>query len=181
MASYGAKQQYEADRSRRQALEQELQELQSESEKGKEVLDGLATQIHGLRSEVERQRQLKPERGCASCHAVTLQVDAAAQSLLGAAGHVARTLLRDPNANRAELLDTVLQYVEPVKHLDPDLEELFVKAQASLRHGGGGSALDSVQGNTRSMAAAASSTYGAATTPPYPGGYPDPGLWPGQR
>ena len=28
----------------------------------------------------------------------TLEVDAAAQSLLGAAGHVARTLLRDPSA-----------------------------------------------------------------------------------
>merc|ERR1712232_342714 len=76
---------------------------------------------------------------CASCRAVTLQVDAAAQSLLGSAGHVARTLLRDSNADRRELLETVLSYMEPVKHLDPDLENLYDRAQASLGRGGGAS------------------------------------------
>eukprot|EP00435_Cladocopium_sp_Y103_P049357 s95_g14.t2 len=123
---------FEADRARRLALQKELEELQRESEHGKQVLDNLAVKIQSLRAEVERQRKLKPERGCSSCHAVTLQVDAAAQSLLGAAGHVARTLLRDPSANRSELLSTVLQYVEPVKHLDPDLDNLYSRAQASL-------------------------------------------------
>lgn len=125
--------QYEADRSRRIALERELQELQEESERGQQVLDSLDEKIHSLRQEVEQQRRLKPERGCSACRAVTLQVDAAAQSLLGSAGHVARTLLRDPGADRTELLDTVLRYLEPVKHLDPDLEELYERAQASLR------------------------------------------------
>eukprot|EP00434_Breviolum_minutum_P040415 symbB.v1.2.035913.t1/scaffold4947.1/size32529/4 len=136
---------FEADRARRLALQKELEEmssflrlidanseLQRESEHGKQVLDNLAVKIQSLRAEVERQRKLKPERGCSSCHAVTLQVDAAAQSLLGAAGHVARTLLRDPSANRSELLSTVLQYVEPVKHLDPDLDNLYNRAQATL-------------------------------------------------
>merc|ERR1719229_1878508 len=105
-----------------------------ERERGKQVLDGLAEKIQALRGEVERQRRTKPERGCASCHAVTLQVDAAAQSLLGSAGHVARALLRDMGADRAELLETVLRYLEPVKHLDPDLEDLYDRAQASLAH-----------------------------------------------
>ncbi|CAK0888554.1 unnamed protein product [Prorocentrum cordatum] len=152
----GQLEQYEADRSRRIALERELQELEDESERGRQVLDSLDEKIRTLREEagvrrrrlrrrrrrprrrsggtadVEQQRLLKPERGCSACRAVTLQVDAAAQSLLGSAGHVARTLLRDPDADRAELLDTVLRYLEPVKHLDPDLEELYGRAQARL-------------------------------------------------
>merc|ERR1719221_2492639 len=123
--------QYEADRARRMALERELEDLRTESERGQEVLDNLDEKIKSLRAEVERQRRNKPA-SCASCRTVTLQVDAAAQSLLGSAGHVARTLLRDPNADRTELLETVLRYVEPVKHLDPDLEELYSRATASL-------------------------------------------------
>ncbi|CAE7816703.1 unnamed protein product [Symbiodinium sp. CCMP2592] len=136
---------FEADRARRLALQKELEELQRESEHGKQVLDNLAVKIQSLRAEVERQRKLKPERGCSSCHAVTLQVDAAAQSLLGAAGHVARTLLRDPSADRSELLGTVLQYVEPVKHLDPDLDDLYNRAQASLNRPPPGRATASTQ------------------------------------
>eukprot|EP00913_Durusdinium_trenchii_P030873 g28915.t1 len=112
------------------------------SEHGKQVLDNLAVKIQNLRAEVERQRKLKPERGCSSCHAVTLQVDAAAQSLLGAAGHVARTFLRDPSASRSDLLSTVLQYVEPVKHLDPDLEQLYNRAQGNLNQAPPGRASD---------------------------------------
>mmetsp|Transcript_66603 Transcript_66603/g.179332 ORF Transcript_66603/g.179332 Transcript_66603/m.179332 type:complete len:176 (-) Transcript_66603:59-586(-) len=128
--------QYE-DCGRRLALERELEELQSESAQGKQVLDSLAEKVQALRAEVERQRRTKPERGCASCHAVTLQVDAAAQSLLGSAGHVARSLLRDVGADRAELLETVLRYLEPVKHLDPDLEDLYASATASITRTGG--------------------------------------------
>lgn len=124
--------QYEADRAKRLALERELAELRAESERGKQVLDSLDEKISSLRAEVERQRRLKPAH-CGSCRTVALQVDAAAQSLLGSAGHVARTLLRDANADRAELLETVLRYVEPVKHLDPDLESLYARASASLR------------------------------------------------
>mmetsp|Transcript_45475 Transcript_45475/g.106291 ORF Transcript_45475/g.106291 Transcript_45475/m.106291 type:complete len:161 (+) Transcript_45475:48-530(+) len=136
---------FEADRARRLALQKELEELQRESEHGKQVLDNLAVKIQSLRAEVERQRKLKPERGCSSCQAVTLQVDAAAQSLLGSAGHVARTLLRDPSADRSELLSTVLQYVEPVKHLDPDLDDLYNRAQASLNRPPPGRAAASAQ------------------------------------
>lgn len=134
---------YEADRARRMALERELEDLQSESERGKQALDGLGEKIRGLRAEVEEQRRQKPAQ-CSSCRTVTLQVDAAAQSLLGAAGHVVRTLLRDANADRGELLDTVLRYVEPVKHLDPDLESLYARARETSvrgttgRTGGGG-------------------------------------------
>jgi len=129
-------QQYELNRARRMALERELEELKAESSRGKQVLDSLDDKIRSLREQVERQRMLKP-RHCSSCQTVSLQVDAAAQSLLGSAGHVARTLLRDPNANRMELLATVLRYVEPVKHLDPDLEELYAQATARLQGGTG--------------------------------------------
>eukprot|EP00929_Paragymnodinium_shiwhaense_P014850 TRINITY_DN122816_c0_g1_i1.p1 TRINITY_DN122816_c0_g1~~TRINITY_DN122816_c0_g1_i1.p1 ORF type:complete len:218 (+),score=50.01 TRINITY_DN122816_c0_g1_i1:161-814(+) len=118
----------------REALEREYAELQAEKERGQEALDGLAERIKQLRQEVEVQRRRKPA-SCASCRAVTLQVDAAAQSLLGSAGHVARTLLRDADADRKELLSTVLRYMEPVKHLDPDLEDLYERAQASLALG----------------------------------------------
>lgn len=116
----------------RRELERELEALHAESERGKQVLESLDEKIHALRAEVERQRRLKPAQ-CSSCRTVTLQVDAAAQSLLGSAGHVARTLLRDPTADRYELLDTVLRYVSPVKHLDPELEELYARASRSLR------------------------------------------------
>jgi len=148
-------QQYELNRDRRMALERELEELKAESARGKQVLDNLDDKIRSLREQVERQRMLKP-RHCNSCETVSLQVDAAAQSLLGSAGHVARTLLRDPNANRLELLATVLRYVEPVKHLDPDLEELYAQATARLQGGTGSPALDDgmrwPQGPTEPMA-----------------------------
>lgn len=158
-------QQYETDRARRAALERELQELNDESERGRQVLDSLDEKIRSLRSEVERQRRLKPERGCSACRAVTLQVDAAAQSLLGSAGHVARTLLRDPEADRAELLDTVLRYLEPVKHLDPDLEDMYDRAQASLRRSGPEPARPA---HYRSIAGGG----GIGTPPRSSGGYP---------
>mmetsp|Transcript_27075 Transcript_27075/g.76475 ORF Transcript_27075/g.76475 Transcript_27075/m.76475 type:complete len:201 (-) Transcript_27075:40-642(-) len=121
----------EADHDQRIELERELEELQAESAHHQQVLGNLGEKIRSLQAQVERQRQRKPQRSCASCRAVTLQVDAAAQSLLGAAGHVARALLRDRDADRVELLDTVLQYVEPVKHLDPELEDLYSRAEAS--------------------------------------------------
>lgn len=130
--SPSAVRQYEADRSKRMALETELEELQAESERSKRVLDELSEKIRTLRSEVERQRRRKPT-SCSACRAVNLQVDAAAQSLIGSAGHVARTLLRDAGADRVELLDTVLRYLDPVKHLDPDLQALYTRAQADLR------------------------------------------------
>merc|ERR1719468_598796 len=82
-------QQYETNRARRMALERELEELTAESVRGKQVLDNLDEKIRSLREQVERQRMLKP-RHCSSCQTVSLQVDAAAQSLLGSAGHVAR-------------------------------------------------------------------------------------------
>merc|ERR1712232_545736 len=85
---------------------------------------------------VEVQRRKKPA-SCASCPAVRLQVDAASQSLLGSAGHVAKALLRNENADRRDLLETVLQYLEPVKHLDPDVQLLYDQAEASLRSGRG--------------------------------------------
>lgn len=119
------------DEGARADLERELQDLQEQSRHEKKVLDSLADQITTLKAEVEEQRRRKPAY-CNSCSAVTLQVDAAAQSLLGAAGHVARTLLRDVNADRAELLDTVMRYLEPVKHLDPELEELYARAQVTV-------------------------------------------------
>lgn len=115
----------------RDAMEREYSDLQAERERGAQSLDELGQRIHSLRQEVEDQRRRKPS-SCSSCRAVTLQVDAAAQSLLGSAGHVARTLLRDSNADRRELLETVLSYMEPVKHLDPDLEDLYHRARASL-------------------------------------------------
>lgn len=130
--SPSAVRQYEADRSKRIALENELEELQAESERSKQVLDELSEKIRSLRAEVERQRRRKPTQ-CGACRAVNLQVDAAAQSLIGSAGHVARTLLRDAGADRVELLDTVLRYLDPVKHLDPDLQALYARAQADLR------------------------------------------------
>jgi len=129
-------QQYEHNRNRRMALERELEELTAESARGKQVLDSLDDKIRSLREQVERQRMLKPSH-CSSCQTVSLQVDAAAQSLLGSAGHVARTLLRDPNADRLELLRTVLRYVEPVKHLDPELDELYAQATGRLQGSAG--------------------------------------------
>mmetsp|Transcript_41337 Transcript_41337/g.74770 ORF Transcript_41337/g.74770 Transcript_41337/m.74770 type:complete len:243 (+) Transcript_41337:44-772(+) len=115
---------------RHEALERELQELQAESDRNQRMLETLNDKARNLRAEVDRQRRMKPAQ-CSACRAVTLQVDAAAQSLIGAAGHVARTLLRDADADRGELLGVVLRYLEPVKHLDPDLEELYVRAEAS--------------------------------------------------
>eukprot|EP00928_Gymnodinium_smaydae_P080357 TRINITY_DN64070_c0_g1_i1.p1 TRINITY_DN64070_c0_g1~~TRINITY_DN64070_c0_g1_i1.p1 ORF type:complete len:211 (+),score=46.01 TRINITY_DN64070_c0_g1_i1:58-633(+) len=114
------------------AVEREYRELLRERQRGEEALHGLERRVEMLRAEVEEQRRRKPTR-CNSCKAVTLQTDAAAQSLLGAAGHVARTLLRDAASDRAALLDTVLRYIEPVKHLDPELEELYDRADAGLR------------------------------------------------
>merc|ERR1712204_10903 len=89
-------------------------------------------ELRSLQAEVDRQRKAKVERGCASCRPVSLQVDAATQSLLGSAGLVAGTLLREPNADRGDLLQAVLQYVEPVKHLDPELESLYQRATVAL-------------------------------------------------
>mmetsp|Transcript_63383 Transcript_63383/g.151273 ORF Transcript_63383/g.151273 Transcript_63383/m.151273 type:complete len:182 (-) Transcript_63383:39-584(-) len=118
--------------SRHEALERELLELQAESERNQRMLETLNDKARNLRAEVERQRRVKPAQ-CSACRAVTLQVDAAAQSLIGAAGHVARTLLRDADADRGELLGVVLRYLEPVKHLDPDLEELYARAEVTQR------------------------------------------------
>jgi len=126
-----ASERHNAERTRRIALERELEELQVESERSKRTLDSLAAKIQSLQAEVEIQQRQKPTH-CHACRTVSLQVDAAAQSLLGCAGHVVRTLLRDTRTDRSELLGTVLCYLDPVKHLDPDLEELYVRAQASV-------------------------------------------------
>eukprot|EP00401_Gymnodinium_catenatum_P052780 CAMPEP_0117497328 /NCGR_PEP_ID=MMETSP0784-20121206/21126_1 /TAXON_ID=39447 /ORGANISM="" /LENGTH=385 /DNA_ID=CAMNT_0005292347 /DNA_START=15 /DNA_END=1169 /DNA_ORIENTATION=- len=113
-------------------IDQEYSELLAEKERSQAALESLSSRIQSLRQEVDAQRRNKPT-SCASCRAVTMQVDAAAQSLLGSAGYVARALLRDPNADRRELLDIVLRYMEPVKHLDPDLEDLYSRAQANVQ------------------------------------------------
>eukprot|EP00929_Paragymnodinium_shiwhaense_P062807 TRINITY_DN31371_c0_g1_i1.p1 TRINITY_DN31371_c0_g1~~TRINITY_DN31371_c0_g1_i1.p1 ORF type:complete len:249 (-),score=74.79 TRINITY_DN31371_c0_g1_i1:31-777(-) len=122
---------YEWMKMRRLALERELVQLRRETAKGKQVLTDLDERIAELRSEADEIRRRKPAK-CGSCRAATLQVEAAAQSLIGAAGQVARTLLKDSAADRTELLATVLRYVEPVKHLDGDLEELYERALESV-------------------------------------------------
>eukprot|EP00927_Polykrikos_kofoidii_P068332 TRINITY_DN63701_c0_g1_i1.p1 TRINITY_DN63701_c0_g1~~TRINITY_DN63701_c0_g1_i1.p1 ORF type:complete len:197 (-),score=27.86 TRINITY_DN63701_c0_g1_i1:319-909(-) len=123
--------QFSAAPKSRAAMEREYTKLQIAKEQGQETLSSLDARIQTLRQQVDAQRQQKPSH-CASCRAVTMQVDAAAQSLLGSAGHVARTLLRNPLADRQELLRTVLRYVEPVKHLDPELDDLYERAHAAL-------------------------------------------------
>eukprot|EP00746_Dinoflagellata_sp_MGD_P108342 gnl/MRDRNA2_/MRDRNA2_46268_c0_seq1.p1 gnl/MRDRNA2_/MRDRNA2_46268_c0~~gnl/MRDRNA2_/MRDRNA2_46268_c0_seq1.p1 ORF type:complete len:192 (-),score=46.37 gnl/MRDRNA2_/MRDRNA2_46268_c0_seq1:67-642(-) len=123
---------YEEQRARRLQLEAELERLEAECAHGDEVLAEQAREIEALRGRIERQRAQKPSGGCRACSAVPVQVAAATQSLLGAAAQLARALLENPDADRGPLLAMMLRYVEPVKHLDPALEDLYARAKAVL-------------------------------------------------
>lgn len=122
--------QYHEQRMIQLELERQLAYLQRENEDTNKKVTRQRAENDSLKKKLERKRAHDKSKWCPTCDVLPAQVDALLQSLTGICANVF-TIFTDANVkdnfSRQELVNMMLEYIDPVKHLDPRLEELFEK------------------------------------------------------
>lgn len=129
--------QYEEEKAKQAELEKQLEYLHGENVRQTELIAEQQREIEEIKRSIAVQKGRKAMR-CPSCEVVPLQVQAALQSLVGVSASLFTKLSQAGNEGeegitREELLQTVLDYVEPCKHLDESLDDLYSQVYAMLQ------------------------------------------------